>query len=50
MIHMLSRFDLKQNVRIEQFREAYEAFAAHMQARGMVEASGKIGRRVAKRG
>ncbi|MGI9482567.1 MAG: DUF6614 family protein [Hyphomicrobiales bacterium] len=45
MIHMLSRFDLKANVRIEQFGAGYWNLVEHMKTEGLVEGSGKIGRR-----
>jgi len=47
MIHMMSRFDLKDGVDLKTFREDYRAFVALMQAKGLVEETGPVGRRVA---
>ena len=45
MIHMLSRFDLKAGVKFEEFSRNYHDTVAQMQAKGLVEGTGKIGRR-----
>lgn len=45
MIHMLSRFDLKPDVSFDSFRVSYCEFIGQMRAKGLVEATGKIGRR-----
>lgn len=45
MIHMLSRFDLKPGVDIDWFQANYEAFVAQMCEQGLVQETGKIGRR-----
>ncbi len=45
MIHMLSRFDLESGVTIEAFRTEYQKFTAQMKSAGLVESSGRIGRR-----
>ena len=45
MIHMLSRFDLKPGVEFEEFGWNYRNMVAQMQAKGLVEGSGRIGRR-----
>ena len=47
MIHMLSRFDLKPGVSFASFRASYVDFVERMRADGLVEATGKIGRREA---
>ena len=45
MIHMLSRFNLRAGVPLEQFSRDYYQLVEQMRARGLVSASGKIGRR-----
>lgn len=45
MIHMLSRFDLKEGADFERFRQDYASFANEMRARGLIEGSGPLGRR-----
>lgn len=45
MIHMLSRFDLKSEVDPDGFQASYETFVQQMQAHGLVQSTGKIGRR-----
>ena len=45
MIHMLSRFDLKSGVNFEDFSRDYHNTVAQLQAKGLVESTGKIGRR-----
>ena len=47
MIHMLSRFDLKPGVKFASFRTSYAEFVERMRVEGLVEATGKIGRREA---
>ena len=46
MIHMLSRFNLKENADPEAFAQGYARLAAEMRAAGMAEATGPVGRRV----
>ncbi len=45
MFHMLSCFDLKDNVTIKEFQEANALFVAHMKGLGMVESVSPVGRR-----
>ncbi len=45
MIHMLSRFGLKPGVKFAEFSQNYYDLVAQVQAKGLVESSGKIGRR-----
>ena len=47
MIHMLSRFDLRPGVSFASFRASYVEFTERMRVEGLVEATGKIGRREA---
>jgi len=45
MFHMLSCFNLKAGVTIEEFRGALAAHTAHMQTLDLVDSTGPIGRR-----
>ena len=45
MIHMLSRFDLKPEIAIDQFQGNYKTFCKLMQAKGLIVETGKIGQR-----
>ena len=45
MFHMLSCFNLKPGVDVDNFRKAYAEFVSHMKSAGLVEESGPIGRR-----
>jgi len=45
MFHMLTCFDLKPQVEIGVFRDAYSKFVKHMQSVDLVDSSGAIGRR-----
>ena len=45
MFHMLTCFDLKPDVGIGDFRDAYSNLIAHLQGIGMAEGTGPIGRR-----
>ena len=45
MFHMISCFNLKPGVDIEQFRSAYAIFVDEMKRIGLVESTGPIGRR-----
>ena len=43
MIHMLSRFDLKPEIAIDQFQKNYAEFCETMQTKGLIVETGKIG-------
>ena len=45
MIHMLSRFDLKPKVSLDAFNASYHQLVEDMRAEGLVEGTGRIGRR-----
>lgn len=45
MFHMLSCFNLKPGLTIEQFRQGLEAFSAHMKELDLLETTGPIGLR-----
>ena len=45
MFHMLSCFNLPADISIEDYEASYRSFVAEMQAQGLVESSGPIGRR-----
>lgn len=45
MIHMLSCFDLKPGVALDDYRQALDAFVAHMQGLDLVESNSPVGRR-----
>ena len=45
MIHMLSRFDLKPGTDISRFQANYQAFVEQMRIKGLVQETGKVGRR-----
>lgn len=45
MFHMLTCFDLKPGVGIDDFRTAYTGFVEHMKRIGLVESTGPIGER-----
>ncbi len=45
MIHMLSRFDLKSGITIEQFSRNYYELVEQMHAQDLVAGTGRIGRR-----
>jgi len=45
MFHMLSCFDLKAGITIEQFQTSNDRFLAQMQSMGLVQSAGSIGRR-----
>jgi len=47
MIHMLSKFDLKQDEDLQDFEQQYYTFFERVKRLGLAEATGKIGRRVA---
>lgn len=46
MIHMLSKFDLKQEVNFEDFRKNYSTFVNAVRALNLVETAGPIGQRI----
>lgn len=45
MYHMLSSFDLDENVSIPEFQETLLAFSAHMKKQGLLLTIGPLGRR-----
>jgi len=45
MFHMLSCFDLKAGVTIEEFQNSNEYFVSHMQKKELVQTVGPVGRR-----
>jgi hypothetical protein len=45
MFHMLSYFDLKKGVTIDEFRTSNNQFGAHMLELGLIDSIGPIGRR-----
>ena len=45
MFHMLSCFNLKSGLQIQDFELSYTAFVEEMKNAGLVESTGKIGRR-----
>lgn len=46
MIHMLSRFDLREGSDISGFEKSYVEFVNRLKELGLVESSGKIGKRI----